>query len=354
MQAPPPPSSMPSSSTGVPDVDVTIWRAVAGAAVRVPSVNSYVYYFPQGHLEQCSPAAAVDNYNFTLVRPWFPCQVLSVRYLIDPASDQVLAKILLQPLQPLGLRPRSDDDDGGGLRFGIDDVATFAKVLTRSDANNGGGFSVPRFCADMVLPPLNFAADPPVQTLVMRDLQNHAWEFRHIYRGTPRRHLLTTGWSKFVNAKRLVAGDSVVFMKKRSTGELFIGIRRAQRYAGDGSSDVGAAVAAIESAARGLPFEAVYYPKIGSHDFVVAAEKVKDALRRQWNEGVKVRMTVESDDASRLTWIQGTLASTAASNAGIWNGSPWRSMEVTKNSDPNPNPLNSPPQICTFDLDRPI
>lgn len=326
MQAPPH-SSMPSSSTAVAaDVDASIWRAVAGAAVCVPAVNSYVYYFPQGHLEQCSPAAAVANYNFTLLRPWIPCQVLSVRHLTDPASDQVLARILLQPLQPLGPRPRIDDDVG--VLFGDDDVASFAKVLTRSDANNGGGFSVPRFCADMILPPLNFAADPPVQNLTMRDLQNHTWEFRHIYRGTPRRHLLTTGWSKFVNAKRLVAGDSVVFMKKRSTGELFVGIRRAERYGGDGSSDVGAAVAAIESAARFLPFEAVYYPKIGSPDFVVMAEKVKDALRMRWSEGMKVKMTVETDDASRLTWIQGTIAAVAPPNAGIWIGSPWRMLEV--------------------------
>jgi len=30
--------------------------------------------------------------------------------------------------------------------------------------------------------------------------------------GQPKRHLLTTGWSVFVSAKRLVAGDSVIFI----------------------------------------------------------------------------------------------------------------------------------------------
>jgi len=30
--------------------------------------------------------------------------------------------------------------------------------------------------------------------------------------GQPKRHLLTTGWSVFVSAKRLVAGDSVLFI----------------------------------------------------------------------------------------------------------------------------------------------
>ena len=30
--------------------------------------------------------------------------------------------------------------------------------------------------------------------------------------GQPKRHLLTTGWSVFVSAKRLVAGDAVLFI----------------------------------------------------------------------------------------------------------------------------------------------
>ena len=32
------------------------------------------------------------------------------------------------------------------------------------------------------------------------------------FTGQPKRHLLTTGWSVFVSAKRLVAGDSVLFI----------------------------------------------------------------------------------------------------------------------------------------------
>jgi hypothetical protein len=31
--------------------------------------------------------------------------------------------------------------------------------------------------------------------------------------GQPKRHLLTTGWSLFVGAKRLKAGDSVLFIR---------------------------------------------------------------------------------------------------------------------------------------------
>lgn len=31
--------------------------------------------------------------------------------------------------------------------------------------------------------------------------------------GQPKRHLLTTGWSSFVGAKRLKAGDMVIFIR---------------------------------------------------------------------------------------------------------------------------------------------
>ncbi|CAN1346162.1 Auxin response factor 11 [Linum perenne] len=53
----------------------------------------------------------------------------------------------------------------------------------------------------------------PAHDLVAKDLHGHEWRFRHIHRGHPRRHLLTTGWSSFVNAKKLVAGDEFVFLR---------------------------------------------------------------------------------------------------------------------------------------------
>ncbi|KAK9950591.1 hypothetical protein M0R45_006075 [Rubus argutus] len=47
--------------------------------------------------------------------------------------------------------------------------------------------------------------------------------------GQPKRHLLTTGWSVFVSAKRLVAGDSVLFIWNEKN-QLLLGIRRATRH----------------------------------------------------------------------------------------------------------------------------
>ncbi|KAM1707738.1 hypothetical protein ACFX13_000888 [Malus domestica] len=70
---------------------------------------------------------------------------------------------------------------------------SFAKTLTQYDANNGGEFSVPRYCAETIFPKLDYSADPPVQTVIVKDVHDEVWKFRHIYRGRPRRHLLTAG-----------------------------------------------------------------------------------------------------------------------------------------------------------------
>ncbi|KAL7128420.1 hypothetical protein ABFS83_14G315800 [Erythranthe nasuta] len=320
-----------SSSSAVAsafEVDASIWRAVAGACVQIPPPNSFVYYFPQGHLEHCSFSTAfINSFNFALGRPFIYCQVLSIRFFSNHLSDQVFVKITLQPIHTYG--PCPVDNAGGDRENNQGDVVLFSKILTPSDANNGGGFSVPRSCAEMIFPPLDFAADPPVQNLTLKDTNNNAWEFRHIYRGTPRRHLLTTGWSKFVNAKRLVAGDSAVFMRKNSTDELYIGVRRAQRFGGIEGQNGGEALRAIENAVKGMAFEVLYCPTFGSPDFVVKAEKVCEATRTNWTAGMRVKMAVEADDSSRLTWSSGTIAAVSCPNTGPWCGSPWGLLQMT-------------------------
>lgn len=218
---------------------------------------------------------------------------------------------------------------------------------------------MPRFCADSIFPPLNFAADPPVQNISVRDVHGVVWEFRHIYRGTPRRHLLTTGWSKFVNHKKLVAGDSVVFTRNRRSGELFVGVRRAVRSsAGSGgrwnypvgsvrvkaevvdgggwerSGTVGRVSAeevaeAAELAAEGREFEVVCHPRTGWADFVVKAEAVEESLCVLWSGGMRVKMAVETEDSSRVSWVQGTVSlAVVPDNNCPWQGSPWRMLQV--------------------------
>ncbi|XP_042506897.1 auxin response factor 17-like [Macadamia integrifolia] len=346
-------------------VDPSIWKACAGNSVEIPNVDSRVYYFPQGHAEQSKSPPEFSSLVYA--QPYVHCRILSVRFLANSDTDEVFAMIRLEAIDRYHsfgvhcMSPAAPVASKGDLEERK--IVSFVKILTPSDANNGGGFSVPRFCADSIFPPLDYKEEPPVQSISVRDVHGMVWEFRHIYRGTPRRHLLTTGWSKFVNYKKLVAGDSVVFMKNPN-GELFVGIRRTAR--GSGSVDsVGwncqyasgasamvkleeefrnregfsrtergkvpseSVVEAAELARAGRPFEIVYYPRAGSPDFVVKAETVDESLNIIWTAGMRVKMAVETEDSSRMTWFQGTVSSAAFIDTGPWHASPWRMLQVT-------------------------
>ncbi|KAJ0571241.1 putative transcription factor B3-Domain family [Helianthus annuus] len=102
-------------------------------------------------------------------------------------------------------------------------VHLFCKVLTASDTGTHGGFPVLRKHANECLPALvkDMTHATPTQELSAYDLHRTERRFKHIFRGQPRRHLLTTGWNTFVTNKRLVADDSFVFL--RGNGELHVG-----------------------------------------------------------------------------------------------------------------------------------
>jgi len=373
---------------GVPGLDSQLWHACAGGMVEMPLVGSKVYYFPQGHAEH---ASTPPDFPLDLnIAPSVLCTVVSVAYLADADTDEVYARIHLQPDGGRIRGALGDDNDNDSSTLppptttSGEKPVSFAKTLTQSDANNGGGFSVPRYCAETIFPRLDYSNDPPVQTVLARDVHGEVWKFRHIYRGTPRRHLLTTGWSTFVNQKKLVAGDAIVFLRS-ATGELCVGVRRSTRSGGgfastaaesgpwhwpgstpyrsassslkggpyDNFSDfldtsnrlmrpnnsgfarnrgkvsAKSVVEAATRAAMGQPFEAVYYPRASTPEFCVKAQSVNAALSLQWSAGMRFKMAFETEDSSRISWFMGTISSIQYADPVIWPKSPWRLLQVT-------------------------
>ncbi|XP_061353887.1 auxin response factor 18-like isoform X2 [Gastrolobium bilobum] len=359
-------------------LDPQLWHACAGSMVQMPQVNSKVFYFPQGHAEH-----AHTNVDLR-IPPLILCRVAAVKFMADPETDEVFARLRLVPLSNSEL---GYDEDVGDALESSEKPASFAKTLTQSDANNGGGFSVPRYCAETIFPRLDYSAEPPVQTVVAKDVHGELWKFRHIYRGTPRRHLLTTGWSTFVNQKKLVAGDSVVFLRAEN-GDLCVGIRRAKKGigGGGGGSDAScgwssasgsgpgncgigpygtisfflreenkllrdrcvgvgvgggvslsgrarvrpeAVVEAVTLAASNQPFEVVYYPRASTPEFCIKASAVRAAMRIQWCSGMRFKMAFETEDSSRISWFMGTVASVQVVDPIRWPNSPWRLLQVT-------------------------
>lgn len=211
-------------------LDSKFWHACAGGMVQMPHINSKVFYFPQGHAE-CAHGKV--DFGNSRIPPLILSRISAIRYMADHETDEVYAKIKLIPIRENAFDLEDGFVENNGTVENPEKPTSFAKTLTQSDANNGGGFSVPRYCAETIFPRLDYSAEPPVQNILAKDVHGETWKFRHIYRGTPRRHLLTTGWSNFVNQKKLVAGDSIVFFRAES-GDLCVGIRRAKRGIGGG------------------------------------------------------------------------------------------------------------------------
>ncbi|MCD7470048.1 auxin response factor [Datura stramonium] len=355
-------------------LDSQLWHACAGNMVQLPPVNSKVFYFPQGHAEHAS-----TDFDFTAL-PRIPamilCRVDAVKFLADHETDEIYAKIRLIPVENKEHDFEDDTVLGSSAVETTKKPTSFAKTLTQSDANNGGGFSVPRYCAETIFPRLDFTADPPVQTVMAKDVHGEIWKFRHIYRGTPRRHLLTSGWSTFVNQKKLVAGDSVVFLRTED-GDLCVGIRRVKRggiggpdtqsgwsstagnYGGTyaflkedennmmrscsngnlnssggrfrdkGKVSPESVVKASYLAASGQPFEIVYYPRAGTPEFCVGASSVNAAMSIQWCLGMRFKMAFETEDSSRISWFMGSISSVQVADPVRWPHSPWRLLQVT-------------------------
>lgn len=324
-----------------PPVDPFVWRACAGKRVKIPAVGSRVYYIPEGHVEQSS--SLPDFSAVPRTKPYVLCSVAYVEYRVDRNTDGVYAKMILDPRAPASLETSRDPaleaaEDGEA-------AAAFEKVLMPTNVNELSRFLVPKFCAESFFPDHDFDSEKPMQTLVMHDLLGNRWEFRHVYVGTERRHLLTRGWSKFVNAKRLVVGDSVIFIRNRD-GEVFLGIRRRNMGAAalasnaaecegffrDGTGRVAAqaVVEAVRAAEVGdRAFEVEYYPGDAVAEFVVAEEEVAAAMRVAWVAGLKMwRRVVIEDAVTRVVWQEGTVERTVLEIEGPWPLSPWRMLEV--------------------------
>ncbi|MBA0777607.1 hypothetical protein Gotri_005609 [Gossypium trilobum] len=175
---------------------------------------------------------------------------------------------------------------------------------------------------------------PPAQELVAKDLHDNTWTFRHIYRGQPKRHLLTTGWSVFVSTKRLFAGDSVLFIRDEKS-QLLLGTRRANRQQPALSSSVissdsmhiGILAAAAHAAANNSPFTIFYNPRASPSEFVIPLAKFNKAMYTQVSLGMRFRMMFETEESGVRRYM-GTITGISDLDPVRWKNSQWRNLQV--------------------------
>ncbi|MCD7468399.1 Auxin response factor 8 [Datura stramonium] len=314
-----------------------LWHACAGPLVCLPTVGSRVVYFPQGHSEQVAATTnkEVDAHipNYPNLPPQLICQLHNVTMHADVETDEVYAQMTLQPLTP-----QEQKDTYLPVELGIPSrqpTNYFCKTLTASDTSTHGGFSVPRRAAEKVFPPLDFSQTPPCQELIARDLHDIEWKFRHIFRGQPKRHLLTTGWSVFVSAKRLVAGDSVLFIWNEKN-QLLLGIRRATRpqtvmpssVLSSDSMHIGLLAAAAHAAATNSCFTVFFNPRASPSEFVIPLSKyIKAVYHTRVSVGMRFRMLFETEESSVRRYM-GTITGIGDLDPVRWANSHWRSVKV--------------------------
>ncbi|XP_073526273.1 uncharacterized protein [Phyllobates terribilis] len=314
-----------------------LWHACSGPLVSLPPVGSRVVYFPQGHSEQVAVSTNKDIDaqipNYPGLPPQLICQLHDVTMHADIETDEVYAQMTLQPLTP------QEQKDVCLLPAELGTPSKqptnyFCKTLTASDTSTHGGFSVPRRAAEKVFPPLDYTKTPPAQELIARDLHDNEWKFRHIFRGQPKRHLLTTGWSVFVSAKRLVAGDAVIFIWNEKN-QLLLGIRRANRpqtvmpssVLSSDSMHIGLLAAAAHAAATNSRFSIFYNPRACPSEFVVPLAKyVKTVYHTRVSVGMRFRMLFETEESSVRRYM-GTITDISDLDPR-WKNSHWRSVKV--------------------------
>ncbi|XP_038970501.1 auxin response factor 6-like [Phoenix dactylifera] len=314
-----------------------LWHACAGPLVSLPAVGSRVVYFPQGHSEQVAASTnkEIDAQipNYPNLPPQLICQLHNLTMHADAETDEVYAQMTLQPLSP-----EEQKDPYLPAELGTPSKQPtnyFCKTLTASDTSTHGGFSVPRRAAEKVFPPLDFSQQPPAQELIARDIHDNEWKFRHIFRGQPKRHLLTTGWSVFVSAKRLIAGDSVLFIWNENN-QLLLGIRRANRpqtvmpssVLSSDSMHIGLLAAAAHAAATNSRFTIFYNPRASPSEFVIPLAKyVKAVYHTRVSVGMRFRMLFETEESSVRRYM-GTITGISDLDPVRWPNSHWRSVKV--------------------------
>lgn len=106
----------------------------------------------------------------------------------------------------------------------VDREHMFDKVLTPSDVGKLNRLVVPKQHAERFFPSM---AGPGTQ-LCFEDAAGAPWRFRYSYWGSSQSYVMTKGWSRFVRAASLAAGDTVSF-SRGGGGRYFIDYRHCQR-----------------------------------------------------------------------------------------------------------------------------
>ncbi|KAG6700200.1 hypothetical protein I3842_08G100800 [Carya illinoinensis] len=330
------------------DLHTALWHACAGPHVYIPHAGEKVFYFPQGHMEQVEAYTYQDGvmemtiYNLPSK---ILCKVVYVHLKAEAHTDEVFAqqdKPILGDENDVSLPQRTS-------------VCSYVKKLTASDTSTHGGFSAPRRQALECFPPLDMSQQPSAQELIAKYLHGFGWCFCHIYRGQPKRHLLTSGWSIFVTAKKLVADDACIFIRGEN-GKLCVGIRRAVKPLNNASASVisgcgrqqGILASAFHVVSTGTMFTVFYHPWTSPSDFIIPVNRYMKLTKDVYSVGMRFRMQFEGKGFSGKI-LSGTVVGVEDIDCIRWPSSKWRCLKVKW--DPPSDKILYPERVSPWNIE---
>ncbi|KAL7584813.1 hypothetical protein Lser_V15G41605 [Lactuca serriola] len=257
------------------------------------------------------------------------CKVVCVQLKAEVDTDEVFAQITLIP--------DCEEPKGSTFRSVPQKIpaTSFRKKLTPSDVIKQGGCNLHKKHVDQTFPPLDMGQDAPSQELFAKDLHGKIWNFHHICRGVPKRHILTTGWGKFLSAKRLVVGDTCIFL--RGQNRLYVGVRRAVRL-NKLSTDLscvnmqhGILLTALEAINTRTEFTVYYHPRISPSGFIVAYNDFMESLKVNFSPETRVEMVLDEggeEPELNLKKFSGIIIGKEDVDPSRWPGSEWHCLKV--------------------------
>uniref|UniRef100_A0A0D3BS34 Auxin response factor n=1 Tax=Brassica oleracea var. oleracea TaxID=109376 RepID=A0A0D3BS34_BRAOL len=250
------------------------------------------------------------------------CNVFSIKLKVETTTDEIYAEISLLPDTSEVEIPTPRHENN------IQNINYFTKVLSASDTNKKGSFVLNKRHAIECLPLLL----TPSQEVIAKDIHGHEWSFKHTLRGTPQRHLFTSGWNEFAKGKDLVVGDCFVFLRGEN-GESRVGIRKSAHHQQHNipspviskqSMHHGVVATALNAIERKCMFGVFYKPR--SSQFLVNFDKFIDGVNRKFSVGSRFLMKFEGRDFSEIRYY-GTIVGVKDFSTH-WKNSEWRSLEL--------------------------
>ncbi|KAF8081203.1 hypothetical protein N665_0900s0011 [Sinapis alba] len=325
-----------------------LWKLCAGSLFILPEIGEKLVTSFNDDLCQLKPIFDIPSK--------ICCNVFSINLKVETNTDEIYAEVSLLPDISEVEIPFPENENN------IQNINYFTKVLSASDTRKIGGFVLLKRHAIECLPLLDMSQPTPSQEIIAKDIHGHEWNFKHTFKGslilfhiifcgylllidifltnnqqgTPKRHLFTSGWNEFAKEKKLVAGDSFVFLRGEN-GESRVGVRKAAHKKCNIPSSViskqsmhhGVVVTALDAIKRKGMFVVFYKPR--SSQFVVNFNKFIDGVNKNFSIGSRFSMKFEGKDFNEIRYY-GTIVGVRDFSTH-WKDSEWRSLEVQWDGD---------------------